>query len=127
MVQAINEHTRCAVIHGEESLIISKDTQLFMRHHLGRKIPVVGIPGSQHHVFLDQPIAFVSALRSLLAEWGREGDGDRERASWSGFDESEEEFAQRMKKQAFAMFDAALTKPATKADGGGGDIGRARL
>jgi hypothetical protein len=36
---------------------------------LGRAAPVVEIPQAKHHVMLDQPIAFVSALRALLADW----------------------------------------------------------
>jgi hypothetical protein len=36
---------------------------------LDESVPFVGIPDAQHHVFLDQPLAFVSALRTLLAEW----------------------------------------------------------
>jgi hypothetical protein len=32
-------------------------------------VPFAGIPEAQHHLFLDQPLAFVSALRTLLAEW----------------------------------------------------------
>jgi hypothetical protein len=29
----------------------------------------MALPEAQHHVFLDQPLAFVAALRMLLAEW----------------------------------------------------------
>jgi len=32
-------------------------------------VPFMALPEAQHHVFLDQPLAFVAALRMLLAEW----------------------------------------------------------
>ena len=31
--------------------------------------PRVVIPEAEHHVMIDQPLAFVSALRALLAAW----------------------------------------------------------
>ena len=31
--------------------------------------PYVEIPEAEHHVMIDQPIAFVAALRALLAAW----------------------------------------------------------
>lgn len=40
-----------------------------MHEELDESVPFVGIPEAQHHVFLDQPMAFVSALRTMLAEW----------------------------------------------------------
>ena len=36
---------------------------------LGRSAPVVEIPQAQHHIMLDQPLAFVAALRALLMDW----------------------------------------------------------
>ncbi len=32
-------------------------------------IPMIGIPNAKHHLMLDEPIAFVTALRSVLALW----------------------------------------------------------
>ena len=49
----------------------------YMFKVLDESVPFVGIPEAQHHLFLDQPIAFVSALRTLLAEW-RHSRPDRE-------------------------------------------------
>ena len=31
--------------------------------------PHVEIPEAEHHAMIDQPLAFVSALRALLAAW----------------------------------------------------------
>jgi pimeloyl-ACP methyl ester carboxylesterase len=36
---------------------------------LDRNAPVVEIPQAHHHLLLDQPLAFVSALRAILADW----------------------------------------------------------
>jgi pimeloyl-ACP methyl ester carboxylesterase len=109
VVNAINEHTPVAVIYGEESIILSPSTVMYMRHHLGECIPVIGIPSAQHHVFLDQPLAFVAALKAILAEWAR--GGKRQRASWSAFDGDENSFAKMMKEGAMSLFQP-FKKPA---------------
>ena len=36
---------------------------------LGRIAPVIEIPESAHHVMLDQPLALVTGIRTLLGEW----------------------------------------------------------
>jgi len=36
---------------------------------LDRNAPLVEIPEAHHHLLLDQPLAFVSALRAILADW----------------------------------------------------------
>ena len=36
---------------------------------LGDDVPRVVIPDADHHVMIDQPLAFVAALRGLLARW----------------------------------------------------------
>jgi pimeloyl-ACP methyl ester carboxylesterase len=41
----------------------------YMFNLLGRAAPVIEIPQARHHVLLDQPLAFVAALRALLADW----------------------------------------------------------
>ena len=33
--------------------------------------PYVEIPEAEHHVMIDQPLAYVAALRALLAAWPR--------------------------------------------------------
>ena len=40
-----------------------------MEQILDRKVPFVSIPHARHHVLLDQPLAFIAALRALLADW----------------------------------------------------------
>ena len=61
--------SRVAVIRGERSVIVPPDTADYMYELLGRNAPVISIPEAYHHLILDQPIAFVSALRALLADW----------------------------------------------------------
>jgi pimeloyl-ACP methyl ester carboxylesterase len=39
---------------------------------LGPSAPIVEVPEAQHHVMLDQPLAFVAALRTLLQSWVRQ-------------------------------------------------------
>lgn len=64
-----NLRCRVGVIYGEDSYLFTQDIADFMFKVLDEKVPFVGIPEAQHHLFLDQPLAFVSSLRTLLAEW----------------------------------------------------------
>ncbi|NHN19473.1 alpha/beta hydrolase, partial [Bacillus amyloliquefaciens] len=32
-------------------------------------IPIVAVPNARHHLMLDEPLAFATALRSILALW----------------------------------------------------------
>lgn len=63
--------TRCriALMRGEMSELMPHEVGEYMFNLLGRQAPVVEIPQARHHVMLDQPIAFISALRALLADW----------------------------------------------------------
>lgn len=60
---------RVAVIHGELSGIVDDDVTDYMSERLGRTAPFVEIPQAHHHLILDQPLAFVAAVRALLADW----------------------------------------------------------
>ncbi|MEM9667927.1 MAG: alpha/beta hydrolase [Pseudomonadota bacterium] len=60
---------RIAIIRGEESALMTDDVGDYMQALLGHQVPYVSIPHARHHVMLDQPLAFVAALRMLLAEW----------------------------------------------------------
>ncbi len=64
-----NLKCRVGVVYGEESYLFSQDIADYMFKVLDESVPFVGIPEAQHHLFLDQPLAFVSSLRTLLAEW----------------------------------------------------------
>ena len=60
---------RIALFRGEDSEIFPDEVKDYMEQLLDRKVPFVSIPHAHHHVMLDQPLAFVSALRALLADW----------------------------------------------------------
>jgi pimeloyl-ACP methyl ester carboxylesterase len=60
---------RVAVLYGEESALFDQEIADYMFRVLDESVPFMAIPEAQHHVFLDQPLAFVAALRMLLAEW----------------------------------------------------------
>lgn len=59
---------RRAFVYGEQSLLFDADTEAYLRE-LGADIPFVAVPQAHHHLMLDQPLAFTSALRGLLAGW----------------------------------------------------------
>ncbi len=74
MPRAIHEfladvRCRVAVFHGEHSAICTPDVMDYMNELLGRNAPFVEIPQAHHHLLLDQPLAFIAALRAILADW----------------------------------------------------------
>jgi pimeloyl-ACP methyl ester carboxylesterase len=60
---------RIAIFRGENSILMPPEIGEYMFKLLDRAAPVVTVPEAQHHVMLDQPLALVSALRALLADW----------------------------------------------------------
>jgi pimeloyl-ACP methyl ester carboxylesterase len=60
---------RVGVIYGDRSKLFTQDIADYMFEVLDSSVPFVAIPEADHHLFLDQPLAFVSGLRTLLAEW----------------------------------------------------------
>ena len=60
---------RFALFRGEHSVVVPPDTAAYMYELLGRAAPVISIPEAHHHLILDQPLAFVAALRTLLSDW----------------------------------------------------------
>jgi pimeloyl-ACP methyl ester carboxylesterase len=62
---------RAALLFGENSALVSRETAAYMSSLLGPEAPIVEVPEAQHHVMLDQPLAFVAALRTLLQSWVR--------------------------------------------------------
>jgi pimeloyl-ACP methyl ester carboxylesterase len=59
---------RVALFRAEHG-IVSQQLSDVMYDRLGRAAPVVEIPVAGHHIMLDQPIALVAALRTLLSDW----------------------------------------------------------
>ena len=62
---------RVAVLHGQFSAIVTPDVIDHMDALLGRAAPFVEIPQAHHHLIIDQPLAFIAAVRALLAEWSQ--------------------------------------------------------
>ena len=62
---------RAALIHGEQSALVSRDMVSYMAELMGPEAPVIQIPEAHHHLMMDQPLAFVTALRALIATWSR--------------------------------------------------------
>jgi len=57
-------------VYGDRSQIIRRHTfQGQAGRQLLEQVPTVIIPDSEHHIMVDQPLALVAALRSLLTEW----------------------------------------------------------
>ncbi|NOX96143.1 MAG: alpha/beta hydrolase [Alphaproteobacteria bacterium] len=62
---------RCplAFIYGENSMFATGDGLTHLRDQAKGRSPFIMMPSAYHHLMMDQPIAFVSALRSLLSCW----------------------------------------------------------
>jgi pimeloyl-ACP methyl ester carboxylesterase len=60
---------RVGVMYGDRSQLFSQEIADYMFEVLDSSVPFVAIPEADHHLFLDQPLPFVAALRALLAEW----------------------------------------------------------
>jgi len=60
---------RVALMRGEFSAIVSPESGAYLYEKLKRNAPLVEIPQAHHHLILDQPLAFIAALRALLADW----------------------------------------------------------
>jgi pimeloyl-ACP methyl ester carboxylesterase len=56
-----------AITRGERSVVMTRESAAFMRDAAPAGTPLIEIPDAYHHVMLDQPLAFVSTLRALLA------------------------------------------------------------
>ena len=59
---------RVALFRAEHG-ILSRQMSEVMYDKLGRVAPLIEIPAAGHHVMLDQPIAFITAMRTLLSDW----------------------------------------------------------
>jgi pimeloyl-ACP methyl ester carboxylesterase len=60
---------RVAMLRGEKSVVVAPQTGEYMYELLDRSAPLIEIPEAHHHLILDQPLAFVAAVRALLADW----------------------------------------------------------
>lgn len=60
---------RLAIVYGENSKLFDDDSAAYLRELGGDHIAMIAIPDAEHHLMLDQPLALVTALRSVLALW----------------------------------------------------------
>ena len=65
-----------AYLYGEKSKLVDEESLRFIKTLLGQDAPIIGIPEAHHHLMLDQPIAFVTALRAVLVLW-QESEGSK--------------------------------------------------
>tara|TARA_A100001037_G_scaffold291841_2_gene306381 strand:- start:1314 stop:2207 length:894 start_codon:yes stop_codon:yes gene_type:complete len=54
------------LIYGADSELFTACSEQYMRSLVPQDFPAVALPDSQHHLFLDQPEAFVRALKDML-------------------------------------------------------------
>jgi pimeloyl-ACP methyl ester carboxylesterase len=59
---------RVALFRAEHGIVSVQMSQT-MYDRLGRVAPVIEIPAAGHHIMLDQPVALIAALRTLLSDW----------------------------------------------------------
>ena len=59
---------RVALFRAEHGSL-SQQMSDVMYDRLGRAAPVIEIPAAGHHVMLDQPLALVTGIRTLLSDW----------------------------------------------------------
>ena len=62
-----NLQVKLGLIYGAKSELFSSRTLDYMRELVPQEFPAVAIADAQHHVFLDQPEAFITELRQMLA------------------------------------------------------------
>lgn len=56
-------------VYGHDSLLCDSKVASFVRRALGGEIGIVGMPCAAHHLWLDQPLAFVGVLHGVFAGW----------------------------------------------------------
>jgi len=58
-----------AQIFGDRSAIMQRREKAGPGDYVPPDVPSVAIPDSEHHIMVDQPLALVASLRTLLAVW----------------------------------------------------------
>jgi pimeloyl-ACP methyl ester carboxylesterase len=58
-----------ALMFGDRSPLMTPQRIAFVREVTPHDVPWIVIPDAGHHIMVDQPLALVAALRSLLAVW----------------------------------------------------------
>ncbi|MEL6826053.1 MAG: alpha/beta hydrolase [Pseudomonadota bacterium] len=58
-----------ALMRGQDSELVTDRIWDYMRSLRSEPMDMVSIPNAQHHVLLDQPLAFIEALQTQLKRW----------------------------------------------------------
>jgi pimeloyl-ACP methyl ester carboxylesterase len=64
-------HPRCrlAMLVGERSSVVTQQSADSLRNQAPPGTPYIVLPEAHHHLMVDQPLAFVTAIRAILAGW----------------------------------------------------------
>jgi pimeloyl-ACP methyl ester carboxylesterase len=62
---------RCpmAFINGSRSRLTTPDRVAYVRSQVPEDTPFITVPDAAHHLMVDQPLAVVTAIRAMLAQW----------------------------------------------------------
>ena len=62
---------RCplAFIYGEQSFFVGGDGFKALKQQTDGRAPIIEMPGVHHHLMMEEPIAFISTLQTLLKCW----------------------------------------------------------
>ena len=58
------------LIHGADSALFCERTRAYMQEMIQGETPVVAVPDARHHLFLDQPLAFIAAVQEMCRSLG---------------------------------------------------------
>jgi pimeloyl-ACP methyl ester carboxylesterase len=58
-----------AFVKGEQSTIVRRSNLAYTESIAPPGTPFLSIPDAAHHLFLDQPLAVIDALKSIFAGW----------------------------------------------------------
>ncbi len=77
---------RCpmAFIWGEQSMLVPDEGIAFTRQFITPGTPMIAVPDAEHHLMLDQPLATVAALRSVLSVWPPATSADQTQGMLTG-------------------------------------------
>jgi len=60
---------RKAIVYGERSRLFTRDSIAYLEELGCKDIPIIAVPEAHHHLMLDEPLGFVTALRTILEFW----------------------------------------------------------
>jgi pimeloyl-ACP methyl ester carboxylesterase len=60
---------RMALVFGDRSMLMTRERLEFLRRVTPVEAPWIVVPDAGHHIMVDQPLALVATLRTLLAAW----------------------------------------------------------